>query len=65
METDISHLQSKLTKIEGASGLGDKLLELINAKHIAEAPAETEAAEKSDSASDKQDSEKGTESSSS
>jgi vacuolar protein sorting-associated protein 54 len=65
MQTDIVYLQSKLVKIEGASSLGDKLLELVNAKHIAEPAVESEAPEKTESASDKQDSEKEAESSSS
>lgn len=68
MQVDIAHLQSKLAKIEGAGNLGDKLLGLVNAKHIAEAPAEPEKPEipeKTESASEKQDSDKGAESSSS
>jgi vacuolar protein sorting-associated protein 54 len=65
MQVDIAHLQSKLAKIEGASDLGDKLLGLVNAKHIAEAPAEPEKPEKTDSANENQDSDKGAESSSS
>lgn len=65
MQTDIVYLQSKLVKIEGASNLGDKLLELVNAKYIAEPAVESEVSEKTESASDKQDSEKEAESSSS
>lgn len=65
MQADIAHLQSKLAKIEGASNFGDKLLGLVNAKHIAEATAKPETPEKTESASEKQDSDKGAESSSS
>ncbi|KAJ5381940.1 uncharacterized protein N7496_004368 [Penicillium cataractarum] len=65
MQADIAQLQSKLAKIEGASNFGDKLLELVNAKHIAEPTTKSETPEKTESGSDKQDSDKGAESSSS
>lgn len=65
MQVDISHLQSKLAKIEGAGNLGDKLLGLVNAKHIAAAPAGPDKPEKTESASEKQVSDKGADSSSS
>lgn len=78
MHADIVHLTSKLAKIEGAHALGEKLLEIVNAKQIAEVAApktksseETpeeapeEIPEKTESAGDKQDSEKEADSSSS
>jgi hypothetical protein len=66
MQADIAHLQSKLAKIEGANNFGEKLLEIVNAKQIAQAAApQAETPEKTESAGDKQDSEKGADSSSS
>lgn len=66
MQADIAHLQSKLAKIEGTNNLGEKLLEIVNAKQIAQAAAsKAETPEKTESAGDNQDSEKGADSSSS
>ena len=52
MQTDIEHFRSKLSKIDGASSLGEKLLQLVLAKPIAAASTE---AEKSDNSIDKTD----------
>ena len=66
MQADIAHLQSKLAKIEGTNNLGEKLLEIVNAKQIAQPTApKAETPEKTESAGDKQDSEKEADSSSS
>ena len=34
MEADVEHFRAKLGKIDGAGNLGDKLLELVQAKPI-------------------------------
>jgi hypothetical protein len=66
MQADIAHLQSKLAKIEGAHNFGEKLVEIVNAKQIAQAAApKAETPEKTESAGDNQDSDKGADSSSS
>ena len=65
MQADIAHLQSKLAKIEGTNNLGEKLLEIVNAKQIAQAAASKAETPKTESAGDNQDSEKGADSSSS
>ncbi|KAJ5795246.1 Vacuolar protein sorting-associated protein 54 [Penicillium paradoxum] len=44
METDIEHFRSKLSKIEGASGVGNKLLEVVRAKTITSVPQKSEPA---------------------
>jgi vacuolar protein sorting-associated protein 54 len=44
MQADIEHFRSKLGKINGASEVGDKLLELVQAKTTA-APAPAPAPE--------------------
>lgn len=50
MLEDIEHFRAKLGKIEGASKVGDKLLELVNAKPIVAASS----SEKTESAGEKQ-----------
>lgn len=59
MLEDVEHFRAKLGKIQGASEVGDKLIELVKAKPIAPAPAE---AEKTESTSEKQTQDKGSES---
>lgn len=59
MLEDVEHFRAKLGKIQGASEVGDKLLELVKAKPIAQAPAE---AEKTEPTSEKQTQDKGSES---
>jgi vacuolar protein sorting-associated protein 54 len=43
MQADIEHFRSKLGKINGASEVGDKLLELVQAKTTAAPAPEPEA----------------------
>lgn len=43
MQADIEHFRSKLGKISGASEVGDKLLELVQAKITAAPAPEAEA----------------------
>lgn len=50
MQADVEHFRTKLSKIEGASEVGDKLLEVVRAKPI----TITNEPEKSKPASDKQ-----------
>ncbi|OQD70749.1 hypothetical protein PENPOL_c001G07525 [Penicillium polonicum] len=50
MQADVEHFRTKLSKIEGASEVGDKLLEVVRAKPI----TITDEPEKSKPASDKQ-----------
>lgn len=59
MLEDVEHFRAKLSKIQGASEMGDKLLEVVNAKPIAAGPAESE---KTESTSEKQTQDKGSES---
>lgn len=59
MLEDIEYFRAKMGKIEGASEVGDKLLDLVKAKPIAAAAPEAEATE---SASEKQDQDKESES---
>ncbi|KAJ5146456.1 Vacuolar protein sorting-associated protein 54 [Penicillium bovifimosum] len=49
MQADIEHFRSKLSKIEGASEVGDKLLDLVGGKTI---PSEVEEKEEQDDGSD-------------
>ncbi|KAJ5494887.1 hypothetical protein N7539_000003 [Penicillium diatomitis] len=56
MHADITHLQTKLAKIEGASSLSDKLLEIVNAKQVAKATSKSDIPEKTESPSEKPDS---------
>lgn len=59
METDIEHFRTKLGKIEGASEVGDKLLEVVRAKTITNEPEESEpASEKPKEQDDSSDSTK-------
>lgn len=58
MLEDVEHFRAKLGKIQGASEVGDKLLEVVNVKPIASVPAETEKAE---SPSEDQTQDKGSE----
>lgn len=59
METDIEHFRSKLSKIEGASEVGDKLLEVVRAKTITNEPEKSEpASEKPKEQDDSSDSTK-------
>lgn len=58
MLEDVEHFRAKLSKIQGASEVGDKLIELVNAKPIASAPAETE---KTEPAGEEQSQDKGPE----
>lgn len=59
MQADIEHFRAKLCKIDGAGDLGDKLLELVQAKPIAAAASE---AEKPEPASETKDQDQGSES---
>jgi len=43
MEADIEHFRTKLGKINGAGEVGDKLLELVQAKTTTAPPPEPEA----------------------
>lgn len=52
MQADVEHFRAKLGKIDGAGLLGDKLLELVQAKPIAAAAAEGEDPEPSSTKSD-------------
>lgn len=45
MLEDVEHFRVKLSKIQGASEVADKLLEVVNGKPIAAAPAEPEKTE--------------------
>lgn len=55
MLADVDHFRTKLSKIDGASDVGDKLLEIVQAKQVADEPekpepaSETQAQESSDS----------------
>ncbi|KAJ5251341.1 hypothetical protein N7489_001751 [Penicillium chrysogenum] len=53
MQADVEHFRSKLSKIEGASEIGDKLLEVVQAKTIAN--TNTNEPEKSETPSEKQE----------
>lgn len=59
MLADFEYFRAKLGKIQGASEVGDKLFELVKAKPIAATEAETETSE---SATEKPEQGKGTES---
>ncbi|CAG8900364.1 unnamed protein product [Penicillium egyptiacum] len=50
MQADVEHFRTKLSKIEGAKEVGDKLLEVVQAKTI----ANTDEPEKSETANEKQ-----------
>ncbi|CAG7962407.1 unnamed protein product [Penicillium nalgiovense] len=52
MQADVEHFRTKLSKIEGAIEVGDKLLEVVQAKTIAN--ASTDEPEKSETPSEKQ-----------
>ena len=52
MQADVEHFRTKLSKIEGASEVGDKLLEVVQAKTVAN--ANTDGPEKSETSSEKQ-----------
>jgi len=56
MLADVEYFRTKLSKIEGASVVGDKLLEVVQAKVIAHEP------EKSEPASEKEEQDEGSES---
>ncbi|OGE57185.1 hypothetical protein PENARI_c002G07991 [Penicillium arizonense] len=56
MQADVEHFRTKLSKIEGASEVSDKLLEVVKAKTIASEP------ESSEPAGEKQAQDKGSES---
>lgn len=47
MEDDVEHFRTKLGKIEGASGVGDKLREVVQAKTIVSTASETDKPEPS------------------
>lgn len=55
MLADVEHFRTKLSKIDGASNVGDKLLEVVQAKPVAnesekpEPASETAAQESSES----------------
>lgn len=55
MLADVDHFRTKLSKIDGASKVGDKLLDIVQAKKVTEEPeksepvSETQAQESSDS----------------
>lgn len=55
MLEDVEHFRAKLSKIEGASKVGDKLLELVNAKSIAAATS----SEKTESGENQEDEKSG------
>lgn len=61
MQADIEHFRAKLDKIDGAGDLGDKLLELVQAKPIAAAASEAEKPEPASETKD-QDQDQGSES---
>ncbi|KAJ5669876.1 Vacuolar protein sorting-associated protein 54 [Penicillium macrosclerotiorum] len=61
MEADVEHFRARLSKIEGASALGDTLLEIVKKKPISEPTAST--SDPNQPVNDKQDSEKATDSS--
>jgi vacuolar protein sorting-associated protein 54 len=44
MQADVEHFRTKLSKIEGASEVSDKLLEVVKAKTIASEPESSEPA---------------------
>jgi vacuolar protein sorting-associated protein 54 len=44
MLADVEHFRTKLSKIEGASVMGDRLLEVVQAKVIANEPEKSEPA---------------------
>jgi vacuolar protein sorting-associated protein 54 len=44
MQADVEHFRTKLSKIEGASEVSDKLLEVVKAKTIAIEPESSEPA---------------------
>jgi vacuolar protein sorting-associated protein 54 len=52
MQADVEHFRTKLSKIEGASEVGGKLLEVVQAKVIAN--VNTDEPEKSETPSEKQ-----------
>ncbi|OQE35410.1 hypothetical protein PENCOP_c013G03102 [Penicillium coprophilum] len=60
MENDIEHFRTKLSKIEGASEVGDKLLEVVRAKAITttDEPEKSETSEKQQNQDDGSDSTK-------
>ncbi|KAJ5165566.1 Vacuolar protein sorting-associated protein 54 [Penicillium coprophilum] len=58
MENDIEHFRTKLSKIEGASEVGDKLLEVVRAKTI----TTTDEPEKSETSEKHQDQDDGSDS---
>ncbi|KAJ5512146.1 Vacuolar protein sorting-associated protein 54 [Penicillium fimorum] len=60
METDVEHFRTKLSKIEGASEVGDKLLEVVRAKTvtITNEPTGSEPSEKQQDQDDGSDSTK-------
>ncbi|KAJ5181251.1 Vacuolar protein sorting-associated protein 54 [Penicillium cf. griseofulvum] len=58
METDVEHFRTKLSKIEGATEVGDKLLEVVRAKPI----TITSEPEKSETSEKQQDQEYGSDS---
>jgi vacuolar protein sorting-associated protein 54 len=43
MLADVEHFRTKLSKIEGASAVGDKLLEVVQAKAITNEPETSES----------------------
>ncbi|KAJ5919617.1 Vacuolar protein sorting-associated protein 54 [Penicillium verhagenii] len=59
MKTDIEHFRSKLGKIDGAGVLGDKLLQLVQAKSVAAPMFDSEQPEPAD---DEHDEDKGSDS---
>jgi vacuolar protein sorting-associated protein 54 len=44
MQADVEHFRTKLSKIEGASEVGNKLLEVVKAKAIASEPESSQSA---------------------
>lgn len=58
MQADVEHFRSKLSKIEGASEVGDKLLEVVRGKPI----TITDEPEKSETSENQQDQDGGSDS---
>jgi vacuolar protein sorting-associated protein 54 len=58
MQADIEHFRSKLSKIEGASEVGDKLLDAVGAKTITSEPEKPEPATEKQEQVDSSDSTK-------
>ena len=60
MQADVEHFRTKLSKIEGATEVGDKLLEVVRAKPITitNEPAKSETSEKQPEQDDGTDSTK-------